>query len=850
MKTFLKALLVTTLLFTSILALTLYWSLYRPLPSYTRPVTLPGLNGPVTVIWDEAGVPAIKAENRHDLYYALGYVHARDRLWQITLQQLTIHGRFAEFLGEDLIEADRFLRTLGLAHTSRENLALYSDEEIAILRAYAAGINDYAGQNEGRLPIEFALAGIKPLPYTVEDAIALPRLMAWNLNLVWETKFVVAHLAETRSPEVIGRLLPAAMAREITAHRQQRRIEQEQRRLQETRLPGQEPGQTGHIINRSADNLAAIARLIDTGRQVRQMLNMDVPTAGSNAWAIDGNQTAGGQPILAGDPHLGLSAPSIWYETALSLNGRNVAGVTVPGNPVVFIGRNDHYAWSLTSLMADALDFFVEIPDPLDRGRFVADSTDSGAVLEPFRIRREIIRVKDGDEILHEVKYTRNGPVISDVHEIDLPEEPKISMNWVGNHPGNEIRPGLALNWGDHYQDILDLQQHHTAPALNLIYADQSGNIGHFILGKIPVRRGSALVFRRGWEPDDSWQGYVPENRLPREINPARGWVANANNRVHDDRFPYYISHFWEHPSRYERIREVLGSGEMFDAGSVKRLQNDVFSHHARNIVRYILPVLEDASSDPVIAGVLPYLTNWNYEYDINSTAASVLDAFVMEMSRNLAEEELGEELFPFYMKSMHLPQLVVEEQLSGYATARKDTVAVDTLLNHHITDQTVIDAMRSAIALLQSRYGEEPWQWRWLNPHTVTFSPHLFRDAAMREDAGRTQKLIINNTLSRGPYPAPGHGMSVNNGSYRGNEPFRMHAGPSYRIVADFSRPGYFESILPPGQSGLPLSRHFDDQIEDWLTGGYKRVHFSGEGDEDATYRIQQFRPPVHRDR
>ncbi|TVQ12413.1 MAG: penicillin acylase family protein, partial [Balneolaceae bacterium] len=565
MKTFLKALLVTSVLFTCILALTVYWSLYRPLPNYTGTVSLPGLTEAVTVKWDDAGVPHISALNEADLYYALGYVHARDRLWQITLHQLTVQGRFAEFLGEDFIETDRFLRTLGLAHTARENRALYSDEEIAILQAYADGINDFAAEHTGKLPIEFSLLDINPIPFSVIDAIAIPRLMAWNLNLVWKSKVVVAYIAETRSPETIRRLLPGVMAEEIIGE-----------------LEKELPLETGSLIP-----------LLELDNRVRALLNMDATMQGSNAWVVDGSKTSSGQPILAGDPHLGLSAPSIWYEARLNLNGKNVAGVTVPGNPLIFIGRNDRFAWSLTSLMADALDFFVEVPDPLDRGRYVADSTSADITYAPFRIRREIIKVMEGDEILLEVKSTRNGPVVSDVHELELFGDRKISMSWTGNHSGNEFRPGMALNWGDHYQDIIDHFPHHTAPALNLLYADQSGNIAHFVIGKIPVRSGSALVFRKGWDPSESWQGYIPENRMPRIINPPQGWLANANNRIHEDRFPYYISHFWEHPSRIDRIREILGNSSGLDAGVMKELQNDVFSHHARNITGYILPVLQ-----------------------------------------------------------------------------------------------------------------------------------------------------------------------------------------------------------------------------------------------------------------
>jgi penicillin G amidase len=835
MKTFLKALLTAAVLFTSVLALTVYWALYRPLPAYEGDILLPGLQQPVTVKWDPHGIPHIYAGNRQDLYYALGYIHGRDRLWQITLHQLTIRGRYAEYLGEDYIESDRFLRTLGFYHTAKNNKTLYSTDELAILEAYADGINDFATEYSGKLPIEFSLADIEPIPFTVEDAIAIPRMMAWNLNHGWKSKAVIAHIAETRSPETIKRILPESIAGELVDHIDSERL----RRMADTVNSGVN-SPTGYLMP-----------LIRIDNRIKDINNWASTMAGSNAWAVDGTRTESGLPLLAGDPHLNLRAPSVWYEVHLNLNGRNVAGVTIPGNPVICIGRNDHIGWSITNLMADATDFFEEIPHPRDRGRYAADSTATeDGIYSTYLIRREIIRVKDQDELLHEVRSTRNGPLINSIFDDQFFAGRVISMSWTGNEPGNELRNGLALNWADHIQEATGQTGHHAAPALNLIYADQAGNIGHTTIGRIPVRNGSTLVLRNGWLPEQSWQGFIPENRMPGEINPPSGWLANANNRVHGDRYPYYISHFWDHPSRIQRIREVLSQDTLFSASSMKALQNDVFSQHAMNVTRYILPLLQQAADDSLIARALPYITNWDYRYDVNSTAATLIDGFVLEMSRRIAGVELDDDIYPLYMDMMHLPQLVVEEQLQKFAnySAIQDQIP-DSLtqpVKNPLSASLITEAMKQTVIMLSEEFGNEPWQWRWLNPHRVTFAPALFSEAARQQDAGRTRRLIVGNTLSRGPYPAPGHGMSINNGSYRGNEPFTMNAGPSFRFIADFSRPGYYESVLPPGQSGMALSPHFDDQIDLWLQENYKRVLFTGETetDTDSEFRTLNLKP------
>ena len=811
MKSVFRFFLLMFILLTGFIAMAVYWTFYKPMPDYEATVSIPELRESVNIEWDDYGVPHIFARNEHDLYMALGYVHAQDRLWQMTLAQLFIEGRFAEFLGEDVIELDKYSRTIGfwrLAATLQDSLDM---REIRILDAYSKGVNRFITDNANRLPIEYALTGIKPMEWTPQHTIALSRLLGWELNVSWWSKFTMGHLEDLLPDAALLELFPQWDA---TAPR------------------NLDPIQTRNLIS-------TVLPLLQTELDYRRLTSREGSHVGSNAWVADGSRTESGYPLLAGDPHLGLDMPGKWYEVHLNLNGVNVSGATIAGAPLIVMGQNDHLAWSFTSLMGDDTDFFREIVNPLDRGQYLADSINGEAVFKSFRTVREIIRTKEGGEILHEVRLTQNGPIINDIYnKPNLLSNQLISMRWAGYEHSNEIRGLTEMAWAQNFQEFQQGLHYMGTPGLNIMYGDQAGNIAMFTVANLPVRRTPSLLFRRGWEVSERWTSFIPRHQLPRVINPPGGYIANANNPVVSDNYPYYLTSFWEPDSRIRRITEVLDENRLHSAELYRSLQNDVFSPQAKDITTLILPVLERSES-PAIQIALPYLQNWNYEFTTNATAASVYELFFLNFTELMFSPFIGADAYSNFIKLENFPIRVTTQAVKNPSvwlrTYEGDTTYRDSLITL---------SMERSIAFLEARFGPEPSEWRWENLHTITLAPPLFREAAADPSAPSALRMIVRNILSKGPFPVGGHSMTVNNTQYNWEDPFSQVLGASIRRIVDLSDLSRSESIIPTGQSGNPLSAHFGDQTDLWLSGKYRIFEHNNVLTEKVPTRTMILRP------
>lgn len=797
MNTFVKLLLFFLILIIGFAGLAFYWTFYKPLPDYEANITLNGLSSPVDIHWDDHGVPHIYAENEQDLYYAMGYVHAQDRLWQMTLSQIAAEGRFAEFFGdeEELIELDKYQRTLGFWKMAEQLVDTLGSEERRVLSAYSNGVNAFVTNNSNRLPVEFSLAEIEPLRWNSARSLAVSRLMAWELNMSWWSEITYQYLQDQ---------LPAEQF--------------EQLRL---RFPEDAPTSVDEAENTQLG--ASLMPMLRQEIKKRTLLEMEGTHVGSNAWVVDGSKTESGYPMLAGDPHLGLDMPGKWYEVHLNLNGKNVSGATIAGIPAIIIGQNDNMAWSFTSMMSDDTDFFVEQMDPQDRGRYVLDSLENGeAEFESFSRVREIIKVKDADDLSFEIRYTKNGPVISDIYPVEeLTSDKLISMKWSGYEPSNEMRTLYQINWADNFQDFKDALPSFGVPGLNFLYGDVEGNIAMYSIGKLPIRSGDPITLKHGWDPEQDWQGFIPHEEMPRTINPEKGWIANANNKITPDSYPYYLATFWEPPSRIERIEEILTDSVAFTYNDFEELQNDSYSDFAATITPQILEIIKEQDAYNFDLPI-SYLENWDYKYGLKSTAASIFDVFFLNFTENTLKDDFGDIAYSNFIHHENIPvrtmSSLIETESSLFDNVRTDSVETK--------EDMVVKSMQDAILFLSDSLGSEPYEWRWEQLHTITFEPPLFAQAAQDPDAPSSLKLIVNNILSKGPYEVKGHGMSVNNGQYRWNEPFEMILGPSLRRISDLSDMSKSKSVLPTGQSGNPLSDYYGDQTELWLNGQYRWLH------------------------
>ncbi len=797
MNTFLKLFIFFLILFAGFCGLAFYWTFYKPLPDYEATVSLEGLHSQVDIHWDEFGVPHIYSNNMNDLYYSIGYVHAQDRLWQMTLTQIAAQGRFAEFFGLELLDLDKYQRTLGFWKTAVQlEQEVLNDEERALLQSYADGVNAFVEENNKKLPIEFALTGIEPFEWTPTRSIAITRLMAWELNMSWWTEVMYGYLQNKMSPEQF-----------------------EQLRL---RLPEDTP--TSLNDDESIRLTASLMPMLNQEVQKRELLQIQGTHVGSNAWVVDGSKTNTGYPLLAGDPHLGLDMPGKWYEVHLNVNGKNVSGATLAGVPGVVLGQNDEMAWSLTNIMADDTDFFIELVDPLDRGRYVADSlNDSTAIYEQFRKIREVIKVKDSDDELVEIRYTKHGPVISDIYPArGLTDRKVISMQWTGYDMSNEFRTLHQINWANTFQDFKDALPHFGVPGQNFMYGDREGNIAMFSTAKLPIRTGDKVALRRGWDPDDDWLGYIPHEEMPHVINPEKGWIANANNKITTDNYDHYLATFWEPPSRIQRITEFLESNEKLTPELYSELQNDTHSKHAEKIVPLVLEAIRNQKVYN-FDNAVSYLENWDFKYSKNATAASIFDVFFYHLTKNTLEDEFGEEAYSNFLHHENIPVRTMSTLLEADSTSFFDNISTPDLENR---SDIILKSMQDAILFLSDSLGQQSEDWRWEQLHKLSLRPPLFSQAVENPDAPAYLKMIVDNVLSKGPYEIDGHGMSVDNAQYSWNKPYNMVLGPSIRRIVDFSDMSAIKTITPTGQSARPFSEHFGDQTEMWLNGQYRMLY------------------------
>ena len=790
-----------------------YHTFYKQIPDHTAVIEAKELQDPVDVHWDPYGVPYIYAENEADLYFTVGYLHAQDRLWQLTLAQLMSEGRFSEFLGEPFIEIDKHQRTLGIWRTAEAIIQDTTPDMLSRLESYSDGINTYVSQNMDKLPIEMTLLGLPPIEWTPTHSVAVSRLMAWDQNIQWKSEIALALLAAEIGGIRVNQL-----------------------------LPGQYSDSFSSVQTTDIQTIKSVNRLfLEADNSVKKVLENQGAAVGSNAWAVNGSRTTDGQPILAGDPHMGLSMPGNWYELHAATPDFSITGATIPGAPFVVLGQNEHLAWSITNMMADDTDFYVIQNNPENVNQFVADTSNGIAVFDEYEWQQEIIRVKDADDVLFRIPHTRHGPVINDVHpDGDMIGISPVAMTWGGHNISHELQAMYEMNRAETLEDFTDALSGFGSPVMNFIYADNDNNIARIGAGRLPIRFEDAITFREGWDPDQDWNEWIPFERLPREINPESGYVANANNSVVTDSSPYYIGRFWASDSRISRIRYLIEENETLDLNTMQIMQSDIYSEHANQLLEVLLPLLRNSQQGNEFETVLTYLENWDFQYRTNSTAATIFDLFFLNLSDLVLSRDIPDELQEGIYRLEYIPVRMMTEILTDGGSFFN--IANEETEEYRLS--TVRTAMTETIDQLTEQLGNEPFSWRWESIHTLNLRPPLLGEISDNPDSPETLGLIVRNLLSKGPYPVPGHGMTINKGEYSWNDPFSVTLGPSIRRIIDFSEPYRSLSVLPTGQSGNPLSANYGDQTDLWLDGRYRYIYSDSTFFLETNVETMRFQP------
>ena len=784
-----------------ILAGGLVFFLRRPMPRTRGTVCLSGLEGSVEVLRDRWGVPHIYADSAKDLFFAQGYVHAQDRLWQMELQRRVGSGRLSEVLGEVTLEVDRFFRVLGLHRVAEAEAEALDAETRQVLESYVAGVNAYVTSRRGRLSVEFSLLRFQPAPWRPVDCLYWAKVMAWNLGGNWASELIRGRMAAKLGADRAADLEPFYPSDNPTIVPGGGRPEGVER------LPN------GWRSDGLGDALRLVESLFQTGAAPDPALPLPGLTqaaGGSNQWVVTGRRSVTGRPLLANDTHMALQMPAVWYQVHLAGGDYNVTGVSLPGLPGVVVGHNDHCAWGLTTAWQDAQDFYIEklSPDSPDRYEYKGEWIDAEVI-------QEEIQVKGRDEpVVQKVVVTRHGPIISEL----IGEAVPLALRWVALEPGNLLRSALrydrARNWDEFRAALGDW----STPAHNFVYADVEGNIGYLQAGWMPIRaKGYGLAPVPGWTGEYEWEGYLSLDELPQAYNPEEGWLATANNLVVDANYPYFVSADLENPCRARRIVDLITSKTNFTVNDFAHLQRDTYSAQAERFVHHLL-TLEPRGEQERRA--LAYLRNWDYCMSPNSVAASIYQVCRLRALHVLWDDHLGEladsyvgvgltplgEASPYHGRSF----VRLLELLDGSENEREDFWLRDPAGGSQRSRQALLrQALREALELLRKELGRDMARWTWGRLNKTYFAHAV----------GSVKPL--NLFFNRGPYSMGGDQDTLLRVLGQPRFPFEpASGGDALRFIADPSDWENCRMVIPGGQSGHVASRHYADLIPLWLQG------------------------------
>ena len=763
------------------------WYVYSKQPTRQGMVELQHLQGSVSVRYDERGIPHIRAENEPDLYRALGYVHAQDRLFQMEVLRRLARGELAEVLGPKLLDTDKLMRSLRIrerAETYLANLDKQSPTFIA-MQAYLDGINQY--QDSHAKPVEFDVLGIQKRPFTAQDTISIAGYMAYSFAAAFRTEPLLTFVRDQLGPDYLNVF----------------------------DLDWQPKG----MLNGSAPTLAsadwkdlnALARLSEQALAENGLPQFE----GSNAWAVAGTHTKSGKPLLAGDPHIRFSAPSVWYEAHLSAPGFELYGHYQALMPFASLGMNRDFGWSITMFQNDDLDLIAEKVNPDNpnqvwyRGKWV-DMTTS----------EQQIAVKGQPPVTLVLRQSPHGPIVNDALGNSVGKTP-IAMWWAFLESQNPILEGFyQLNRADTLVKARSAAAKIQAPGLNVVWANAKGDIGWWAAAQLPKRPAGVKPWfiLDGSTGEADKDGFYPFSANPQEENPARGYIVSANFQPLSPT-GMEIPGYYNLADRGQQLNQQLSDKSIkWDLESSQKLQLGTTTAYGPRLLAPLLPVLRSVVTDPAELKLVEQLAQWKGDYPLDSTSATVFNQFLFNLADATMHDELGNDFFETLLSTR-----VIDAALPRLA-ANPDSPWWDNrnTLGKETRADTVKVAWQASIAHLKTVLGTDFAQWQWGKAHTLTHGHPL------------GQQKPLDRLFNVGPFAAPGSHEVPNNLSAKiGPAPWPVTYGPSTRRLIDFADPAHSLTVNPVGQSGVLFDRHYDDQAEAYIEGMYFQAHLN---DEEVT--------------
>ncbi len=734
-----------------------HWMARRPLPKTSGRIEIEGPESAIRIRRDRWGVPQIEAVTHADLFFGQGFCHGQDRLFQLDFYRRVVRGRVAEIAGEEGLAIDRLMLTLGIRRAAEREVEVLDSEHLARLETFCAGVNA-AAKSARALPFEMQLLRLGEFsPWRPVDVLSLGKLLAFGLSTNWEKELLRSDMTRALGPELAARLDPG--------------------------YPSGNPVVTQEPW--SGEGLA-VAEQIDA---VRRSIGMATEASGSNNWAISGERSATGSPLIAGDPHLPPSMPGIWYQVGMHRGGRFARGASLPGMPGIYMGQNNDVCWTFTNVMADIEDLFIE---RVEGETYLFE--DEWRPLE--QVREEIpVKGRDEPEVL-EVRSTHHGPIVNEALGAD--EAEPLALRWLTLDESAFFAGMYELDEIESGPELVRFLEGHTSPASNLIWADRHGSIGYKLIGRLPLRRGNCPDLPKpGWTGEFEWEGTIPYDELPETVDPPSGFLVTANNRIVGDDYPHHITSDWLDGFRARRIEELLSAGDEHDLDDFEAMQTDVLSIPGLEAVRR-LSKLEPAGQRERSA--LERLRSWDGELDRETVAGTIYQAFLLRLAREVARAAIGDrdlaERWLDRADNGFTPH--VTSPWRWHSHLMDLWAEADDELIGRPWDELVLESLSGALDDLGDRFGPDPDGWLWGKVHEMEF-PHPLGDAnpllrrllSRRIEVGGAQETVCQIAFDpNDPYraiwaPELAHG--------------RRPDRPRALTLADVHRP-----VGPPGQPPL----------------------------------------------
>lgn len=750
-------------------------------PDYNGTLVIEGLTADVTVYYDEYGVPHIFAENEHDLFFAQGYITARERMFSMDVTRLAGRGELSSLFGEITIDDDKYLKTIGLYRAAEKEYESIPEDIKEVISAYTEGVNAYIHDTK-HLPREYVILGAKPSPWLPEDSVVTALFMGFYLEDM-DIDLPLYLIGTVVGEEKLSSLIPSYP----------------------DFAPPISPVEKGDsAFSGKTDSLLASGKAQGGGRDL--LFPSLLPRFVCSNWMIFGPpSTTTGNVILTGSPDLTPSTPALFYLVHLNGGGYDVIGGSMPGAPgVSVLGYNGDIAWSSIDGMLDQCDFFIEKVNPDNPNQYL---TENG--WEDFETVTETLKIKTKEGMVEEpleVKISRHGPIISDMDPL-APEY--TAMMWVGAEGSGAYEGFLKINRAKNFDEFREAAHYIVLPDLNLAYGDTEGNFGYQYLGKPPIRKkGEGVMPVPGWNGEYDWTGRISPEELPSDLNPESGFAGGFNNLPKES---YRSLTNWYYFERAVGFDEIMGTVETpLSPEEIRGLQLDSFSIVAQ---RWVPDIIAAVGDDADLAEYLALFEHWDYRLERESAAAALYSVFYYHLLKNTFEDEVTDILTPKdYLNSLMIPYLdeALAKNKDDGTWAWFDDVTTPDIVE--TKEDIVLASIRDAVDDLKKEMGNNPQKWEWGKLHTLTIA-HPMGDV-----------LPFFNVKAG---PLSGDFFTLGASGWEGDDPYAVSYGGCIRMIIDFADPENSTIISPPGQSGHYLSPHYDDLVEAWITNEQIPLHF-----------------------